>query len=189
MEDSPASDALRDCDARMQKAIEALSRELATLRTGRARPALVEHIRVDYYGVPTPMAQIASISAPEASLLVIQPWDRGATASIEKAILKSDLGLNPTSDGNIIRLAIPHLTEDRRKEMVKMVKKRVEDGRVELRNLRRQALEALRKIEKEHAMSQDELKVAEDKLQGLTSKYVDAVGQVGQDKESELMEI
>jgi ribosome recycling factor len=188
MEDSKTSDILRNCDERMQKAIEALSRELASLRTGRARPALVEHMRVDYYGVPTPLGQIASISAPEARLLVIQPWDRSAVASIEKAILKSDLGLNPTNDGNIIRLAIPLLTEERRREMVRLVKKRVEEGRVEVRNLRRQALEALRKLERDHDISQDEYQRASEQLQELTDRSIDDANRIGQDKESELME-
>ena len=189
MEESKTADILRDITARMEKAMESLRRELASLRTGHARPALVEHIRVDYYGVPTPLNQMASISAPEPRLLVIQPWDRSTLASIEKAILKSELGLNPANDGNIIRLAIPPLTEERRKEMVKLLKRRVEEGRVAVRNLRREALEQFRTLERSHSISQDEYQLASEQLQKLTDDFVDEANQVGQEKERELMEI
>src|SRR3990172_4656819 len=123
-------DALLDATNRMEKALDAVRRDLATIRTGRANPSLVEHLKVDYYGTPTPLNQIAGVSAPEARLLVIQPWDRQAIGTIEKAILKSDLGLTPTNDGTVLRLNIPQLTQERRKDLIKVVKKRVEEGRV-----------------------------------------------------------
>ncbi len=147
---------LADAEERMGKAVEALRRELVTIRTGRASPGLVEHLRVDYYGTPTPLRQLASISVPEARLLTIQPWDKGAMESIEKTILKSDLGLNPSNDGTIIRLVIPQLTEERRKELVRVVHKKVEDGRVAIRNVRRDAHEMLRDLMREKEISEDE---------------------------------
>ena len=134
-------DALMDATDRMEKALEALRRDLATVRTGRASPGLVEHLKVDYYGAPTPLNQLATISTPDARLLTIQPWDRGSIGAIEKAILKSDLGLNPSNDGTLIRLAIPQLTEERRRELAKQVRKQVEEGRVAVRNIRRDAHE------------------------------------------------
>lgn len=178
---------LKDTEAKMSKTIEILGRELATIRTGRASPALVESIKVDYYGVPTPINQLASISAPEARLLIVQPWDRTALGSVEKAILKSDLGLNPSSDGNVIRLAIPPLTEERRKELVKLVHRKVEESRVALRNLRRDALEHLRRSEKDKQFSKDELERAQEQLQKLTDRFVAEAGKKGEEKESELM--
>jgi len=174
---------------KMEKTIEAVKKELATIRTGRATPALIENIKVDYYGTPTPLKQIATITAPEARLLVIQPWDNGTLSSISKAILKSDLGLNPTSDKNIIRLTIPHLSEDRRKELVKAVHKRTEDGRVALRNVRRDAMEELRTLERDKEISQDEQKRAQDRLQELTDSFIARVGKVAEEKEAELLEI
>jgi len=173
----------------MVKAIETLKRELAGMRTGRARPGLVEHIRVDYYGVPTPLHQIAGISAPEARLLVIQPWDRQSLSGIEKAILKSDLGLNPSNDGHVIRLVIPQLTEERRRELVRVVRRRVEEGRVALRNVRREALEHLRESERNKEISEDERERAAEQLQKLTDSFMVQVDQLGQDKEAELLEV
>lgn len=174
---------------KMEKTIEAVKKELATIRTGRATPALIENIKVDYYGTPTPLKQIATITAPEARLLVIQPWDNGTLSSISKAILKSDLGLNPTSDKNIIRLTIPLLSEERRKELVKAVHKRTEDGRVALRNVRRDAMEELRTLERDKEISQDEQKRAQDRLQELTDSFIARVGKVAEEKEAELLEI
>ncbi|PIU56211.1 MAG: ribosome recycling factor, partial [Chloroflexi bacterium CG07_land_8_20_14_0_80_51_10] len=174
---------------KMTKAIEVLGRELASLRTGRASPGLVEHIRVDYYGTPTPLDQLAGISAPEVRMLIIQPWDKGVLPTIEKAILKSDLGLNPSSDGKVIRLVIPQLTEERRKELVKVVRKRVEEGRIAIRNIRREAMENLRKMEREKEISEDEEKRAESQLQDLTDKFIENVDQIGADKETEVLEI
>jgi ribosome recycling factor len=176
-------------DGKMQKTIEALKRELNTIRTGRATPALVEYIKVDAYGVSTPLPQIATISAPEARVLVIQPWDRNTLASIQKAILQSDLGLNPINDGTRIRLVIPPPTEERRKELVKVVRRRVEEARVAIRNLRREAMEELKRLESEKEISQDENKRALDRLQKLTDSFVVKANEVGQDKEAEIMEI
>jgi len=172
---------------KMEKTIEAVKKELATIRTGRANPALIENIKVDYYGTPTPLKQIATITAPEARLLVIQPW--GSLSSINKAILKSDLGLNPVSDKNMIHLTIPQLSEERRKELVKAVHKRTEDGRVALRNVRRDAVEELRKLEREKEISQDEQKRAQDRLQELTDSFIARVGKVAEEKEAELLEV
>jgi len=174
---------------KMGKTIEALRKELASIRTGRATPALVDDIKVDYYGTPTPLKQIATVSAPEARLLLIQPWDSSTLPSIKKAILKSELGLNPTSDRDVIRLVIPQLSEERRKELARAVHKRAEDGRVALRNIRRDALEELRKLEREKEISQDEQKRGQEQLQELTDSFIATVGKVAEDKEAELLEI
>ena len=176
-------------ETKMQKSIQALKRELDTIRTGRATPALVESIVVDAYGAPTPLNQIATVSAPEARLLVISPWDKSTVANISKAILKSDLGLNPISDGNAVRLVIPPPTEERRKELVKVVRKRVEEAKMAVRNLRRDAVEDLRKLEKGKEISQDDNRRAMDRLQKLTDSYVEQASQVGQAKEAEIMEV
>ena len=183
------SDSLHDTEEKMCSAVEALRKELTTIRTGHATPALVEHIKVEYAGVPTSIMQIAGISAPGARLLVIQPWDKGSLHHIEKAILKSDLGLTPISDGNIIRINIPPLSEERRQELVKVVRGRVEKERVVIRNLRREAMDNFRKLEKDKELSQDELKRALEQLQKLTDKFITSVDQVGQDKEAELREV
>ena len=180
---------LQDTEQKMQKSVELLRRELANIRTGRAAPGLVEHIKVEYAGVPTPLNQLAGISAPEARLLVIQPWDRSSIHSIEKAILKSDLGLTPISDGNVIRLSIPQLTEERRQEMVKSVRKIVEERKVAIRNLRRDAMDELKKLEKIKDISQDDHKRAQTQLQKLTDISIADAEQTGQDKEVELREV
>jgi ribosome recycling factor len=182
-------DILSETSRKMGKAIDAMKRELATIRAGRATPAIVDHIKVDYYGVPTPLNQIATISVPEARLLLIQPWDRQALSSMEKAILKSDLGLNPSNDGNMIRLRIPQLTEERRRELIRVVRKRVEEGRVALRNVRRSALEEIRELERKKDISQDEQKRAQGRLQELTDSFIEEVDKVGSDKEAELLEV
>jgi len=182
-------DALRDAEHRMQSAVMALDRELDTVRTGRARPALVESLKVEYYGAPTPLNQVATINAPEPRMITIQPWDKTQLGAIEKAIQKSDLGLNPTNDGNIIRLVIPALTEDRRKELVKVVHKKTEDGRVAVRNVRRDVLEELRKLQHDKQVSDDEERRAQDRLQKLTDKYVAEIEKHGQAKEEELLEV
>ena len=173
----------------MEKSIEVLQVELGSIRTGRASPALVEHIKVEYAGVPTPLNQLAGIYAPEARLLVIQPWDRSSIRDVEKAILKSDLGLTPTSDGTLVRISIPQLTEERRQELTKAVRKRVEEGRIAIRNLRREAMEELKGLEKNKEMSQDELKRALDQLQKLTDSFIAETERIGQDKEVELAEV
>lgn len=181
--------ALRSAEEKMRASVDGLSKELATIRTGRASPALIEYIKVDYAGVPTPLNQIAGISAPEPRLLIIQPWDRSCLHSIEKAVLKSDLGLHPSSDGNIIRLTIPPLSEERRQELIKVVRRRIEDRRVVIRNLRHEAQADLKKIEKNKEISQDELKRALDQLQKLTDRFIADAEKVGQVKEAELMEV
>ena len=183
------AETLADAEERMGKAVEALKRELATVRTGRANPALVEHLSVDYYGTPTPLQQLASVGVPEARLLTIQPWDKGSLGAIEKAIQKSDLGLNPSNDGSIIRLAIPQLTEERRKELVKVVHKKVEEGRVAIRNVRRDAHEMLRELHKEKTISEDQEHNAQEELQKITDRFVAQAGDVGNEKEEELLEV
>jgi ribosome recycling factor len=182
-------DTLRDAEHRMQSAVTALDRDLDTVRTGRARPALVEGVKIEYYGTPTPLNQVASINAPEPRLITIQPWDKTQLGTIEKAIQKSDLGLNPTNDGNIIRLVVPALTEDRRKELVKVVHKKVEEGRVAVRNVRRDSLEELRKLQHDKTISDDEERRAQERLQKLTDKYVAEIDRHGQRKEEELLEV
>jgi len=175
-------------ESRMQKVIENLKRELASLRTGRASPSLLDRVFVDYYGVPTQISALATVSAPEPRLLVIAPWDKSTMGAIEKAILKSDLGITPTNDGKVIRLAIPPLTEERRREMSKVVRKRTEEGKVALRNLRRDAVEDLKKLEKDKAISEDDLKRGQERLQKLTDRYISMADEVGQHKEKEIME-
>ena len=180
---------LWNIEEKMEKAIEGVKMELATIRTGHATPALIEHIKVEYAGVPTPLNQIAGISAPEVRLLVIQPWDRSCIRDIEKAILKSELGLNPTSDGNLVRINIPPLTEERRQELVRVVRKRIEERRIAIRNLRREAMEELKQLEKNKEISQDENKRALDQLQKLTDSFIAQTDQIGRDKEAELAEV
>ncbi len=170
----------------MRTSLAVLKKELATIRTGHASPALVENLRVDYAGVPTPLNQIARITAPEAKLLVIQPWDKSILNSIEKAILKSDLGLNPLSDGNIIRLNIPSLTEERRQELVKIVKKRVEEDKVAIRNVRHDAINKLKGMEKNKEISQDDNTRAQNQLQKLTDAVIIEAEQIGRNKEAEI---
>ena len=180
---------LRDIEGKMQASVEALKRELAAIRTGHATPALIDHIKVDYAGVPTSLNQIAGISAPEARLLVIQPWDRSSIRNIEKAILQSDLGLNPVSDGNVIRLNIPPLTEERRQGLTRAVRRKVEEKRIVIRSLRHEAMNELKKLEKNKDISQDEHKRALDRLQKLTDSFIANAEQIGRDKEAELMEV
>jgi len=184
-----ASQALRNIETKMQKTAEGLKKELAIIRTGRASPSLIEHIKVEYAGVLTPLNQLASISVPEASLLVIQPWDKGSTHNIEKAILTSDLGLNPISAGNVIRINIPPLSEERRQELTRVVRRRVEERRIAIRNLRREVMEELKGLEKNKDISQDEHKRALDQLQKLTDSFIADAEQVGRDKEAELMQV
>ncbi|MEX0800613.1 MAG: ribosome recycling factor [Dehalococcoidia bacterium] len=182
-------DELLAADDRMEKALEALRRDLSTIRTGRASPALVEHLKIDYYGAETPLNQLATISAPEARLIVIQPWDRNSIGAIEKAIMTSDLGLNPNNDGTVIRLAIPQLTEERRKEIAKQVRKRAEEARVAVRNVRRDCHEHIRKLEHDHDISQDDLHRAETELQKLTDDHVKNIDKIGHEKEEEVLAV
>jgi len=180
---------LADGEDRMKKTVEAVQRELTAIRTGHAHVGLVDHVRVEYYGSLLPVNQMATVAAPEARLLTIQPWDRGALSAIEKALLKSDLGLTPSNDGQIIRLAIPPLTEQRRKELIKVVHKRVEDGHVAVRNVRRDCLEHLRRLVHEKQVSEDDQHKAQDQLQKVTDRYVAQIDQRGREKEAELTEV
>jgi ribosome recycling factor len=183
------SEALKGIEGKMQASVRVFKEELATIRTGHATPALVEHVKVEYAGVPTPLNQLAGISAPEAGLLIIQPWDKSSISSIEKAILKSELGLNPASDGNIIRISIPPLSEERRQELIKVVHRRVEEGRVAVRNLRHEAMNEFKRLEKDKEISQDEHRRAQDQLQKLTDRFISDIEKIGKDKENELMEV
>ena len=178
-----------DAEQRMGKAVDALKRELATVRTGRANPALLEHLRVDYYGTPTSLQQLATVMVPEARMLTIQPWDKGSMEAIEKAIQRSDLGLTPSNDGTIIRLVIPQLTEDRRKDMVRIVHKKIEDGRIAIRNVRRDAHEMLRDLQREKEISEDDEKRAQEQLQKITDHFVGRADGIGSEKEQELLEV
>jgi len=182
-------DVFNNAKDRMTKAVEALRRELATIRTGRAHPGLVEHLRVDYYGVPTPLNQLATISVPDPRLLTIQPWDRQAMGAIEKAILKSDLSLTPTNDGTVVRLSIPQLSEERRRELVKVVHKKVEEGRVEVRNIRREGHEELRRLQREKLIPEDDQFRGQERLQKLTDEFVQQIDRLGEEKEAELLAV
>jgi ribosome recycling factor len=180
---------LKIAEDKMQKAIAAYRRELSSVRAGRANPSLLDRIQVDYYGAPTPVNQLATVAAPEARLLVIQPYDKTAIKDIEKAIQLSDLGLSPTNDGNVIRIAIPALTQERRAELVKLVRKYAEEAKVVVRNIRRDANDELKKLEKDGEITEDELRRSNDDVQKLTDKYVAEVDSVSTDKEKEIMEV
>ena len=182
-------DVMGDAEVRMGKAIDALRRDLATIRTGRASPSFVERLPVDYYGSSTPLNQLAGISVPEPRMLVIQPWDRGSMAAIEKAIRKSELGLNPTNDGQIVRIAIPPLTEERRKQLVKLVHGHVEEGRVALRNIRRDAMAHVKELLAEKLIGEDDERRAEQQVDELTRRYVSDAERVGKAKEQEVLEV
>ena len=180
---------LEEGSYRKTNSIEALKKEFNTIRTGRPNPAIVEHILVDYYGSPTPINQLASISVSEARSIVIQPWDKQVLSNIEKAVLAGDLGLNPSNDGNILRLNIPQLTEDRRKDLVKLVKRKAEDWKIELRNIRRDVLEQIRSMVKNKEISEDDSKRAQDELQKITDQYVAQVDALSNAKEEEVMAV
>jgi ribosome recycling factor len=174
---------------RMQKSVDVLQDDLLGIRTGRASPALVERLSVEYYGVLTPLNQVASIAAPEPRLLVIRPWDPAALLDIERAILKSDLGLTPMNDGKLIRLSIPRLTEERRRELVKVVSRRVEEARIAIRNLRRDALQDLKEFENEKMISEDEFYRGKDRVQELTDEFIETIDDIGKRKEADVMEV
>src|SRR5262245_1686734 len=178
-----------DAEQRMTKAMESLRRDLNTIRTGRASPSLLDRITIDYYGTPTPLNQVAGISVPEARLLVIQPWDRGTIGLIEKAILKSDLGLNPNNDGQVIRIGIPPLTEERRKQLVKIVHSHVEEAKVAVRNIRRDAMTQVRELMNEKMISEDDERRGEHQLDELTKRFTDEADKIGKSKEHEVMEV
>lgn len=180
---------LLDTEDRMEKAMAALERDFQKLRTGRATTALVDGIKADYYGTPTPISQMASVAVPDSRTITIQPWDKGGISVVEKAILKSDLGLTPVNDGRIIRINIPPLTEERRKELVKVAHKYTEDAKVAVRNVRRDANDSLKKLEKEKTITEDEQKKAEAEVQKLTDKFVADADKRSQAKEKEIMDI
>ncbi|MCM3665598.1 ribosome recycling factor [Mesobacillus subterraneus] len=181
--------AIANSKERMTKAIQAYTRELASIRAGRASASLLDRIQVEYYGAPTPVNQLAGISVPEARLLVIQPYDKSILGEIEKAILKSDLGLNPSNDGSIIRLAIPQLTEERRKELAKQVKKEAEEAKVAIRNIRRDGNEDLKKLEKNGEITEDDLRGYSDDIQKMTDEHITKIDQITKDKEKEILEV
>lgn len=180
---------VQEAEEKMSKTVDVLKKDLASLRAGRATPALLDKIQVDYYGAITPVNQMANISVPEARLILIQPWDKSTIPAIEKAIMKSDLGLTPSNDGNVIRIGIPQLTEERRKELVKVVKKKTEEARVAVRNVRRDTNDMIKELEKDREISEDESKRSLEEVQKLTDKMVKKVDEVMEGKEKEIMEV
>ena len=182
-------DILDETERKMGRSIEAVRRELASLRTGRATPSLVESITVEYYGIPTPLNQLASISAPDAGALLIQPWDQQALREIEKSLLKSTLGFNPSNDGNVITVPIPPLNQERRQELVRLLKRKIEEGKNSIRNVRRDGVESLRKIERDKGISQDESRRSQEQLQKTTDAHTKIIDQVAAAKEAEIMQV
>jgi len=182
-------DVLKDAQERMEAAVAAARKSFAAVRSGRANASLLDRVIVEYYGTPTPLNQLATVSAPEPRLLVVQPWDKSQIPAVEKAILQSDLGLVPTSDGSVLRIAIPQLTEERRKELVRVVRKDAEEHRVAIRNVRRDANEMLKSLEKEKAISEDEARRAQERVQELTDRYIQEIDRLLQAKEQEIMEV
>ncbi|MBQ1915017.1 MAG: ribosome recycling factor [Selenomonadaceae bacterium] len=180
---------LKKQEDRMQKSLDSLKKEFASLRAGRATPALLDKVMVDYYGTPTPVNQVAKVSVPEPRMIVIQPWEKTILHDIEKAIMKSDLGLNPNSDGTAIRLAIPQLTQERRQELVKTVNKKAEEAKVALRNIRRDGNDAVKKLEKSKEVPEDEAKKGQESMQKLVDKYIKLVDAARTAKEKEVMEV
>ena len=180
---------LSDTEERMTKSIDALKREISTLRTGRATPSLVDNIHVDYYGTSTPLNQLASVSAPDAQAIIIQPWDKGSIQDIEKSLSTSDLGFNPSNDGNQITVPIPPLTQERRLDMVRLLKKKIEDGKVSVRNVRRDSVERLRKLEKEKSISQDDSRRGQDQIQKSTDSYTKLIDDISKVKEAEITQV
>ncbi len=182
-------DTIKEAEARMKGAMDALEADLSGIRTGRASPALVERLQVEYYGMPTPLIQLATISVPDSRTLLIRPFDAGSLKTIERAILASDLGLNPNNDGKAIRLNLPPLTEERRRDLVKLVHNRVEESRVAVRNVRRDLIKDLREFQNEKLITEDEQKKGEEELQKTTDKMIELVEAVGERKEKEIMEV
>jgi ribosome recycling factor len=182
-------DVMKDTEDHMKGAIEATKREFQAVRTGRANPNLLDRVLVDYYGTATPLNQMASVSSPDARVLVVQPWDKSALSAIEKALQKADLGLNPVNDGSLIRLPIPQLTEERRKELVKVIKKEAEEKRIVIRNLRRDANDKMKALEKADSISEDEAKKGLDDIQKLTDRYIIEIDKLLEQKEKEIMEV
>jgi len=183
------NDILRETEQRMRKAMDSLETDYRSVRTGRASPALLDRVKVNYYGTQTPLKQLAVISVPEPHLLLVRPYDAGSLEDIEKGILQADLGLNPNNDGRVIRLPIPRLTEERRRDLTKVVKRRLEESKVALRNIRRDTLEDLREFESEKLISEDEFERAKERLQDLTDAYTEKIEAVAERKEKEIMEV
>jgi len=182
-------DTLNEADAKMNKACDVTREDFAAIRTGRANPSMFHKLTADYYGTPTPLQQLASFTAPEARVIIIAPYDMSAMTAIEKSIRDSDLGVNPTDDGKTIRVVLPELTEERRKDYIKMAKAKAEDGRISVRNIRRNAKQALEKLEKDGEVGKDDVTGAEKRLDGITKKHVDEIDEMLKHKESELMEV
>ena len=182
-------DVFQDCRERMEKAIETLQKDFSKLRTGRASTTLVEDVQVDYYQMPTPLNQLASISIPDSRSILIQPWDKSSIGNVEKAIMKSELGLNPINDGKTIRINIPPLTEERRKELAKIAKKYTEDTKVAIRNIRREANDALKKRKNNKDISEDDMYSGQEEVQKITDEYVSKAEKAKEDKEKEIMEL
>lgn len=188
-DDSTPESVLSDVSTKMDRAVDAFKRDLTQLRTGRATPALVENVQVDYYGAMTPLKQIASISTPDARAIMIQPWDTAALREIEKSLMASEMGFNPSNDGSTITVPIPQLTQERRQEMVKLLKGKIEDGKVSIRNVRRDGLESLRKLEKDKSISQDDGRRAQDQLQKTTDGHTKLIDDTGSAKEAEILQV
>ncbi|MCY3692939.1 MAG: ribosome recycling factor [Chloroflexota bacterium] len=182
-------DVLNEVERKMGQSIEAMRRDISTLRTGRATPSLIEDLAVDYYGTPTPLKQIASISAPDARAIMVQPWDKQALRDIERSLTQSEMGFNPSNDGNVITVPIPPLTQERRREMVRLLKRKAEDSKVAVRNVRRDGVDSLRKMERDKAISQDESRRSQDTLQKTTDAHVKTIDEVAAGKEAEIMEV
>lgn len=184
-----AIELISDTQTRMQKSLEALKREMSSVRAGRASPSVLDGVTVDYYGTPTPLNQLATVSSPDATLIVVQPYDRQAISDIERGILKAGLGLNPSNDGSVIRLPMPQPTEERRRDLVKLVKQQAEGARVAVRNIRRDVIDRLRTLEREKEISQDEVHRFQDQVQKLTDSFVGQIESSATDKEAEVMEV
>ncbi|GAA1924971.1 ribosome recycling factor [Nocardioides lentus] len=183
------NDVLTEADAKMRKSVEATREDFAAIRAGRAHPSMFAKIVVDYYGSPTPLQQLASFTAPEARVILVQPYDMGAMAGVERAIRDSDLGVNPANDGKVLRCVFPELTEERRKEYIKVARGKAEDGRVSVRNIRRTAKQGLEKLEKDGEVGKDDVTGAEKRLDGMTKKHTDEIDEMLKNKESELLEV
>ena len=180
---------INQCEQKMQKSIEALKKEFATIRTGKANPAILNGVSVEYYGSPMPINQIASVSAPEPQMILIKPYDKSILKAIEKAIQTSDLGFNPQNDGDVVRIPIPSLTEQTRKDLVKQAKKIAEENKVAIRNIRRDGMDQLKKLEKDSLISEDELKRRSDELQKVTDKYIETIDKTASEKEKDIMSV
>ncbi|RYU12354.1 ribosome recycling factor [Nocardioides iriomotensis] len=183
------NETLKEADAKMDKAVAVTQEDFAAIRTGRANPSMFHKLTADYYGTPTPLQQLASFTAPEPRVIIVAPYDMGALSAIEKSIRDSDLGVNPTDDGKTIRVVFPELTEERRKEYIKLAKTKAEDGRISVRNIRRHAKQALERLEKDGEIGKDDVTGAEKRLEGLTKKHVDSIDEMLKHKEAELLEV